>query len=108
MAQNVFPRFCEAEIVETYLGYKTEIVAKGGERNYQYYIREVDDRVRAVIPGEFSLAFSLAVNAFKRMTGEVPAKHLRLAEQGRARPYIGLTRHAALIRNALERRRQRA
>jgi hypothetical protein len=105
MAQNVFPRFCEAEIVETYLGYKTEIVAKGGERNYQYYIREVDNGVRAVIPGKFSLAFSLAVNAFKRMTGEAPAKHLRLAEQGLARSYVGLTRHAALICNALGRRR---
>jgi hypothetical protein len=101
MARNVFPRLHEAEIIETYLGYKTEIVAKNGERNYQYVIREVDEGVHAVIPGKFSLAFSLAVNAFKRLTGEEPAKDIRLAEQSPAPPHVGLTRHATLIRNAL-------
>ena len=74
---------------------------KGGERNYQYVIREVDENVHAVIPGKFSLSFSLAVNAFKRLTGQEPAKDVRLVEYGLAQSYVGLTRHAALVRNAL-------
>jgi FAD dependent oxidoreductase len=101
MARNVFPRLQEAEIVETYLGYKTEIVAKSAERNYQYLIREVDEGIHAVVPGKFSLAFSLAVNAFKRLTGEEPAKEIKLPERGPAHSHVGLTRHAALIRKAL-------
>lgn len=103
-ARNVFPRLHEVEIVETYLGYKTEIVAKGGERNYQYFIREVDEGVHAVIPGKFSLAFSLAVNAFKRLTGEEPGKKIWPAGQEVAQPYLGLTRHADLIRKTLANR----
>lgn len=76
MADTVFPRLREATAIETYLGYKTEIVAKSGERNYQYFIREVDEGIHAVVPGKFSLAFSLAVNAYKRITGEAPGKEI--------------------------------
>ena len=43
MAGTVFPKLREANALETYLGYKTEIVAKSGERDYQYFIREVDE-----------------------------------------------------------------
>lgn len=85
-------------MLESYLGYKTEIVAQSGERNYQYLVREVDDGVFAVVPGKFSLAFSLAVNMFKRLTGEVPAVDLKLKAAAEIKPYIGLTKHAALVK----------
>lgn len=100
MAGTVFPKLREAKVLETYLGYKTEIVARSGERNYQYLIREVDDGIHAVIPGKFSLAFSLAVNIFKRLTGEEPGKHVSLAGHEDAQPFVGLTRHARMILDA--------
>ncbi len=102
MAGKVFPKLDDAEVLGSYLGYKTEIVAKSGERNYQYFIREVDERVFAVVPGKFSLAFSLAVNTFKRLTGEAPATDIKVSkdEQAAAR-YVGLPRHAQLVRDAL-------
>jgi hypothetical protein len=99
-AKRVFPRLREARVLETYLGYKTEFVPTGGERNYQYFIREVDHGVHAVIPGKFSLAFSLAANTFKRLTGEEPAKSVRLADRKAAQSYVGLTRHAQLVVDA--------
>ncbi|MCB1831470.1 MAG: FAD-binding oxidoreductase [Gammaproteobacteria bacterium] len=98
MARNVFPGLDRTEMLESYLGYKTEIVAQSGERNYQYLVREVDDGVFAVVPGKFSLAFSLAVNMFKRLTGEVPAVDLKLKAAAEIKPYIGLTKHAALVK----------
>lgn len=113
MAGSIFPRLRQADLLETYLGYKTEIVAKSGERNYQYLIREIYDSIYAVIPGKFSLAFSLAVNAFKRLTGEAPIETVRLAPIERACAYVGKTRHAAIVsafsrENAMARSADRA
>jgi glycine/D-amino acid oxidase-like deaminating enzyme len=102
MANNIFPALNGADLIETYLGYKTEIVASRGERNYQYFIRDIDEGVTAVVPGKFSLAFSLAVNTFKRITGESPPKNIADISKFSAVPYIGPTEHAAIIRKAFE------
>ncbi len=101
MARSVFPGLAEAQLVESYLGYKTEIIPKTGERNYQYFIRQVDDDVWAVVPGKFSLAFSLAVNVFKKLTGEVPSRKIKLEKADVTAAYVSKTRHAALVANML-------
>lgn len=97
MAARVFPRLAEAELVESYLGYKTEIVPEAGERNYQYFMREVDEHVWAAVSGKFSLAFSLAVNLFQRITGEKPGGIVRQAPEASAVPFIGPTRHGSIV-----------
>ncbi len=61
MAKSVFPGLKTAQVAETYVSYKTEIVAQGKERNYQYQLREIADNTYIALPGKFSLAFSLAV-----------------------------------------------
>ena len=99
MARGVFPRLMDAQIMESYLGYKTEMITGSVERNYQYIVREVDDSVFAAIPGKFSLAFSLATNTFKRLTGEIPKIKIKLSEIDEASRFVGLTQHAAIIRN---------
>jgi glycine/D-amino acid oxidase-like deaminating enzyme len=102
MARGVFPKLQEAQVLETYLGYKTEIVAKSGERNYQYFIREVNDNLYAAMPGKFSLAFSLAVNLYRRLTGEAPRQLATpLGGVELAQLYVGLTRHASLVRGGI-------
>ena len=73
-AEHVFPQLRKCSVKEIYVSYKTEIVAKLGERNYQYFIRQHDRNVYALVPGKFSLAFSLAVNAFKQIYGEEPSR----------------------------------
>jgi len=101
MATRVFPRMAEATLVKSYLGYKAEIVPEAGERNYQYFMRQVDEGVWVAVPGKFSLAFSLAVNLFRRMIGRKPEKTIRLAPQAAATPYVGLTRHAEVVSNMI-------
>ncbi len=101
MAHAVFPKLKDAQILESYLGYKTEIVSAVGERNYQYIIREVDDGIFAAIQGKFSLAFSLATNTYKRLTGDMPSKQIEMAPPDAAEGYIGLTQHAQIIQNGL-------
>ncbi|MEX0853082.1 MAG: FAD-dependent oxidoreductase [Bauldia sp.] len=106
MARSVFPRLGEASVVETYRGEKAEI-AGGGGRNYQYGIREIDRNVLAVVPGKFSLAFSLAVETFRRLTGESPTKKLGgLGSPDEASRYAGQTRHAAIMLEAMGRSRR--
>jgi glycine/D-amino acid oxidase-like deaminating enzyme len=98
MARRVFPSLDEAKVLDSYLGFKTEIVAQSGERNYQYFMREVDDGLHAAVPGKFSLSFSLAVNTFKRLTGEEPAQAVKaFAPFEAVAPYIGPTQHARLV-----------
>lgn len=98
MARGVFPRLAQAEMLETYLGYKTEIAPQSGERNYQYFVRELTDGVHAVVPGKFSLAFSLAVNTFKKLVGRTPETRISMAGEDAAAPYVGTTHHAGLVR----------
>ncbi len=73
-AERVFPKMAEAELKETYVGYKTEFVASGKERNYQYQIKKVDDDIYVAIPGKFSLAFSLARHAHIEVLGAEPCR----------------------------------
>lgn len=98
MAKDVFPGYGSAEVRKIYHGYKTEIVARAGERNYQYLVRAIDDGIFAVVPGKFSLAFSLAINVFKRLTGESPSTKITKIEPDTIVPLVGATRHAGIIR----------
>ncbi len=97
MASSVFPRLESSRICESYLGFKTEIVTNSNERNYQYIIREIDDGVFAAVPGKFSLAFSLAVNAFKRIEGKEPETSIIMADPLVVDKVVGLTQHASIV-----------
>ncbi len=72
MAGSVFPKISEAGLAETYVGYKTELVSSGAKRNYQYHISEISENTYVAIPGKFSLAFSLAVNVYKKLMSSDP------------------------------------
>ncbi|MFO1035242.1 MAG: FAD-dependent oxidoreductase [Geminicoccaceae bacterium] len=58
-----------------YLGDKTELVGQRQLRNYQYQIVDEGERV-VLLPGKFSLCFSLAVNVCRHF-GIDPAAELR-------------------------------
>ena len=101
MANLVFPKLYDSKILENYVGYKTEFIPGKKERNYQFLLREMDEGVFAAIPGKFSLAFSLATHSFKHITGETPSPQINLESSGRAKQYVGLTRHARIIYDQL-------
>jgi len=61
----------------------------------------VDDNIYAVVPGKFSLAFSLAVNTFKRLTGEMPVKTV-CATTASAQAMVLPPLHASIVLSALQ------
>jgi glycine/D-amino acid oxidase-like deaminating enzyme len=101
MARRIFPQIANTQIQQTYIGYKTEVATDRGERNYQYLIRSIDDSISVVIPGKFSLGFSLAVNAYKRLVGGEPEVKLRCVESMDVSEYVGMMRHAEIVSNAM-------
>ena len=57
-----------------YIGLKNEITFKNQPRGYLYHIKETDKNVWGVIPGKFSLAFSLAPEFYRRIYYKNPKK----------------------------------
>ena len=63
------------EVLGTYIGEKDEITFRGQNRNYLYHIVEWSENLWAVVPGKFTLAFSLAPEFFRRVYGRNPSKY---------------------------------
>lgn len=101
MAQRVFPKLQEAKLRTTYVSNKTEITPTFGERNYQYLLREVTSRVFAAVPGKFSLAFSLAVNTYKKLEGREPRRSPILSASVSVTGMVSPLRHEALVQECL-------
>jgi glycine/D-amino acid oxidase-like deaminating enzyme len=76
-ALQVFPRLEQAQLLDTYFSHKTEITGGFRKRNYQYRIENIDEDVYSLLPGKFSLAFSLAVNAYMQIAGGEPNRRAR-------------------------------
>ncbi len=103
MAERFLPKVKEARLRETYVSYKTEVAAQRGERNYQYFIRGLSERTFVVVPGKFSLGFSLAVNAYRRLEGHDPAKRVRLDPSIDVKGMVAPMRHHRMVEQFLGR-----
>jgi glycine/D-amino acid oxidase-like deaminating enzyme len=62
------------DVLGTYLGYKHEIVFKNQDRNYLFHIVSTGDRTLAVVPGKFTLGFSMAAEFYRRVYHRNPRK----------------------------------
>lgn len=64
------------KVVDRYIGEKNEIIFKGEDRNYLYHIHKdkKNDNVWSIIPGKFTLAFSLAPEFYRRVYNKNPSK----------------------------------
>ena len=75
-------------VIDTYVGSKNEIVFNKDDRSYVFHINEVPgyDNVWSIIPGKFTLAFSLAPEFYRRVYGKNPIKsfntHTDIGKQG--------------------------
>ena len=69
------------EVLQKYVGIKNEILNKseGEDRNYLFHINESDKfkNVWSIIPGKFTLAFSLAPEFFRKIYKRNPKKHFK-------------------------------
>ena len=63
-------------VVDRYIGEKNEITFKGEDRNYLYHIHDSNkySNVWSIIPGKFTLAFSLAPEFYRRVYKRNPRK----------------------------------
>ncbi|MFQ5675942.1 MAG: hypothetical protein ACE5G1_08610, partial [bacterium] len=100
-AESVFPRMNQAQLTRLYFGTKTEIISSRAKRNYLYKIEEIEDDVFAVVPGKFSLAFSLAVNTFKQVMGDCPRTYTSYYPDLEVARFIALTKHKLIVKEFL-------
>ena len=69
--QNLEPSIKE---MSRYIGVKTEITFEKQPRGYLYHIVNTDDGIWAIVPGKFSLAFSMAPEFYRRVYQQNPKK----------------------------------
>ena len=65
------------ELLHKYNGVKSEMVLKGEPRNYLYHIKEVKENVWTIIPGKFTLCFSIAPELYRKLFHRNPRKHFQ-------------------------------
>ena len=67
----------DLNVIEKYIGKKNEITFKNEDRNYLYHINNVPNKknVWSIIPGKFTLAFSLAPEFYRRVYLKNPKKY---------------------------------
>lgn len=60
-----------------YNGIKTEIIFKNEPRGYLYHIVNLNDNIWAIVPGKFTLAFSMAPEFYRRVYKKNPKKYFQ-------------------------------
>lgn len=66
----------QLEVLHTYNGIKNEITLKDQPRNYLYHILELQKNVWSIIPGKFTLGFSIAPEFYRRVYKKNPRKYI--------------------------------
>ena len=74
--KSFFKNLDKVRFKEIYFGKKVEYSAKE-QRNYHYKIFDLSKKQFAVLPGKFSMAFSLAVDLYKKLNNSNPPKNIK-------------------------------
>lgn len=65
----------QLEVLHKYTGKKSEVIlSHKDDRNYLYHILHIQDNVWGIIPGKFTLAFSIAPEFYRRIYKRNPSK----------------------------------
>jgi FAD dependent oxidoreductase len=67
----------ELQVLNRYIGIKSEITLKNQPRNYLYHILELESNVWGIIPGKFTLGFSIAPEFYRRVYKKNPRKFFK-------------------------------
>ncbi len=67
----------DLEVLHKYIGIKSEILVKNFPRNYLYHILNIENNVWGIIPGKFTLGFSIAPEFYRRVYKKNPKKHFK-------------------------------
>jgi hypothetical protein len=63
------------KVLKKYNGVKCEFIIKGEPRNYLYHIKEIENNVWMVIPGKFTLGFSIGPEFYRKVYNKNPKRH---------------------------------
>jgi len=100
-ALNIFPLLKDAKLLELYFGSKTEIISSKAKRNYLYHILELEENLYSIVPGKFSLAFSLAVNTYLKIQGHYPNTYVSYDNRMDVSKYLGLMKHKSMVEDVV-------
>jgi len=65
----------QMEVLHKYIGKKSEVIlSQKDDRNYLYHILNIQKNVWGIIPGKFTLAFSIAPEFYRRIYKRNPSK----------------------------------
>ena len=82
----------EIQVIGSYNGLKNEITFRNQDRNYLYHIVPTDPDTWAVVPGKFTLGFSLAVEFYRRVYKRNPRKFFNaVIDRGEVSEYVSET-----------------
>jgi len=88
------------KVIGTYFGYKNEIIFKNQDRNYLFHIVPTESGVWAVVPGKFTLGFSLAAEFYRRVYKKNPRKAFdTVMDSGACTEYVSDTTWHDLVNN---------
>ena len=65
-------------VLKKYVGIKNELISKNENRSYIYHINKIKNNLWTVIPGKFSLAFSIAPEFYRLAYKKNPKKHFEV------------------------------
>jgi len=92
------------EVVGRYNGLKNEITFKNQDRNYLYHIVPTEPDIWAVVPGKFTLGFSLAVEFYRRVYHRNPRKFFdTVTDRGEASECVSETLWHDMANNVVRR-----
>ena len=69
----------EMEILTTYNGIKSEIIVRDEPRNYLYHINEIEKDIWMIIPGKYTLGFSIGPEFYRKVYYKNPKKYFKTA-----------------------------
>jgi hypothetical protein len=88
------------QVLGSYNGLKNEITFRHEDRNYLYHIVPTEPGIWAVVPGKFTLGFSLAVEFYRRVYNRNPRKFFNtVTDHGGASDYVSETLWHDIVNN---------
>ncbi len=79
------------QVIKKYIGKKSEIILKNQPRNYLYHILNISKNVYGIIPGKFTLGFSIAPEFYRKIYKMNPKKYVSEDKNKKSNKYMSNT-----------------
>ena len=90
--EKYFSKYNKNKLKKLYTGVKTEY-SDNQNRNYNFVIMNEKKNIYNIIPGKFTLAFSLAIKIYREITNKYPTKKLTFNNDKHKNVYVNIPKH---------------